>query len=114
MSFVLDFVREAGWPIYPVMGLGALTFFSAVRLFEKPTEQLAAVCRGLCVLTVVMAAIGTLLGVQVTIRAVEQVGPEMRWIFLVGLRESLNNLLAGLVLLIPSLALYVAARVRQR
>ena len=58
--------------------------------------------------------LGTVLGLQHTVRHVEQVEPGMRWIFVVGLRETLNNFDAAMLILIPTMLCYTAAMFRLR
>ena len=75
---------------------------------------LASLVRNLSVLTLLMGMLGTVLGLQHTVRHVEQVEPGMRWIFVVGLRETLNNFDAAMLILIPTMLCYTAAMFRLR
>ncbi|MFO0620608.1 MAG: hypothetical protein U0745_04360 [Polyangia bacterium] len=108
MAILIDFVREAGWPIFPTLAFGVAALVGSIKLIEKPTEQLAQLVRNLSVLTLLMGLFGTIVGLQTTVRAVESVEPAMRWIFVIGLRETLNNLDAALLVLLPTVICYTA------
>jgi hypothetical protein len=114
MSLIVDFVREAGWPIFPTLAFGVAALSVAIKLIEKPTEQLASLARNLSVITLILGVFGTIIGLQYTVRAVEGVTPELRWIFVVGLRETLNNLDAALLLLFPTMLCYTAGMFKLR
>ncbi|MBL9041840.1 MAG: hypothetical protein JNM83_09585 [Myxococcales bacterium] len=114
MSILSDFFNEAGWPIFPTLAFGVAALSIAIKMIDKPTEQLASLVRNLSVLTLLMGMLGTVLGLQHTVRHVEQVEPGMRWIFVVGLRETLNNFDAALLILIPTMLCYTAAMFRLR
>ena len=108
MTILIDFVREAGWPIFPTLALGVAALAVTIKLIEKPTEQLAQLVRNLSVLTLIVGLFGTIVGLQTTVRAVENVEPALRWIFVIGLKETLNNLDAALLVLFPTLLCYTA------
>jgi hypothetical protein len=93
---MFHFIREGGWPIFPVLILGALSLVSAVRYAANPRRELLALVIGFGVATVIMGAFGTALGVQMSARYIGEVDASRRWIFLLGLQESLNNLTVAL------------------
>ncbi len=110
MPLIQDFIREAGWPIFPTLAFGVAALAVSIKMIEKPTEQLASLVRNLSCLTLIFGVFGTIIGLQTTVRAVEQVEPAMRWIFVVGLRETLNNLDAALLVLFPTMLCYTAGK----
>src|SRR4051812_43750984 len=93
-----DFVREAGWPIYPILIVGALAVLVAARHALWPARGAGAIVAALAAATLLLGIAGTALGVQQSAGAIRDVAPEMRWIFLIGVKESLYNLVAATLL----------------
>jgi hypothetical protein len=92
-----EFIREGGWPMFPVLVCGALSLATAVRYAVAPRRELLALVIGLGVTTVILGCLGAALGVQQSARYIGTVEESKRWIFLIGLKESLNDLVAALV-----------------
>ncbi len=111
----MNFVREAGWPIFLVLVPGLLSLLVASSYAGRPSPGKRALLIGLSLSTVMAGCLGTVLGIQLTVHAASEVAAAERWIFLVGLKESLNNLVAALVLsgtatLAATIGSYRAAR----
>ncbi len=103
----MTFIREAGWPIFPVIALGiASVFFSYGYMKHRSRDALALAC-SLVVATLIMGVLGTVLGVQRSAEFITQT-PE-RWIFLVGLKESLYNLAVGLLFALADALMFALA-----
>ncbi len=98
-----EIIHEAGWPIYPVLLLSGIALLLSVRHALVPQRSLQPLIVGFIAATIAMGCLGTALGVQHSIGAIREVAPEMRWIFLVGLGESLNNFSASLFLALPAI-----------
>ncbi|HMU41149.1 MAG TPA: hypothetical protein PKE31_19235 [Pseudomonadota bacterium] len=113
MMVVFHFIREAGWPVFTVLAAGGAACAVAIRMMSKPTDALASLCRNLAVLTVLLGVAGTLLGLHVTVDAIKDGPAEQRWFFLIGLKESLNNLLMAVFLLLPTVFCYMMGRFKQ-
>src|SRR5689334_2336130 len=92
----MDMLREAGWPIYPVLLLGTCSLLTAIRYARDPRRDLMPLVVGLGLATTLMGLLGTVLGLDVTVRGLVDLPPEERWIFLIGLKESLHNLSVAL------------------
>src|SRR5262249_53074217 len=92
---MLLFIREAGWPIFPIGISGVVSLVAAMRYAESPRRELFGRAVGLTITTLILGLLGTVLGVQMSARYIGEI-PE-KWIFLIGLKESLNNLVASLV-----------------
>lgn len=105
---MLDIIHEAGWPVFLVLlsGFGALAL--ALRQAIAPSRGGKHLVRGLLVTTVLLGVLGTAIGVQVSANAIREVPSDQRWIFLLGLKESLHNLTIALVLTVPSVILAAA------
>ena len=99
---MMDFIRDGGWPMFPTLGLGISTLIMSVRYAARPEPGQLALVRMLALLTLVVGLFGTLLGVQISANAIRSVAPDQRWIFVIGIAESLNCLLAALALLAPT------------
>ena len=101
---MLTFIREAGFPIWFVLAFGAASLFCAaeyVRSARLPT--LYAVC-GLALCTLLAGTLGAAVGLQASVQTIHAI--DAKWLFLVGLRESLNNLVIALcVVLVDALVI---------
>lgn len=94
----MHFIREAGWPIILVLGFGGASLAAAVRYRRTLDRELFSLMIGLAIATLILGVLGTALGVQLSARHIHEVAPGEKWIFLLGLKESLNNLVAALVI----------------
>jgi hypothetical protein len=93
---MLEFIREAGWGIFPVLIFGTLSLGVSIQYVRtRRTSVLSLLC-ALSVLTLLAGALGTVTGLSVSARYIVDVAVDEKWIFLVGLRESLNNATAAL------------------
>ncbi|MBK6693135.1 MAG: hypothetical protein IPG50_13170 [Myxococcales bacterium] len=92
-----EFFRDAGWGIYPVMLFGALGFLAALAHAALPRRDRFALAVGLAVATVLAGCLGAVVGVQTSAAGYSLAGTPPLHLFLVGLRESLNNMVAALV-----------------
>jgi hypothetical protein len=95
---MLEFIREAGWGIFPVLIFGAVSLAAAVQYVRTHDRYWLALLCALAVLTLLAGALGTATGLQASARYIGDVALDEKWIFLVGLRESLNNATAALVI----------------
>ena len=98
-------IREAGWPIFPVLFFGIAAMAVAFRHALVPQRTAPPLCIGLVAATGVMGVLGTVLGLQRSLSVVGEVPPELRYIVLIGLRESLHNLVAASVLVLGAVLL---------
>lgn len=109
------FIREGGWPMWPVLIVGAISIAVAARYVVAPRVQLLPNLAGLGLLTILLGVLGTALGVQASAEYIDRVDDSQRWIFLLGLRESLNNLVAALVIVaIDTLVVTLGSAFRSR
>ncbi len=96
------FIREGGWPMYPILALALGGLALSLRYAFFPQRSLRALTISLIVSTVVMGLLGTVLGIQHSAEAIPDVDREMRWIFIIGLREASNCVVAALALSLPA------------
>ena len=105
-----QFLREAGWPIYPVLGLGLSGLVLSLRYSLFPQRSLRSLTLGLLAATLVMGVLGMLLGMQHAAEGLPEAPPDMKWIFALGFKEAANCLDGALLCVLPaSLALGVGS-----
>jgi hypothetical protein len=97
-----DFLREGGWPMWPVLALGGSALVLSLRYAAFPQRSLRSLVIGLLVASVVMGVLGTILGLQRSIEGCRELPPNMGLLFLVGLKESLQCTAGALVLALPT------------
>jgi hypothetical protein len=90
------FIRQAGWGIYPVLLFGFVGLVLALRHAARPTRGGTSLVVGLSVATLLLGALGTVTGLQVSATHIGEVSDVGR-IFLYGMAEALNNLIAALL-----------------
>lgn len=95
---MFELVREAGYAIWPILAVGALATALAARYARRPQPELIPRIRIATIGTLVLGALGTVIGVQTSASALGPLEPDDRWIFLFGLQESLNDLVAALAI----------------
>lgn len=94
----MNFIHEAGWVFYPVLLFGFIAIGLAARYAITMRKELFALIVAFGVATLIMGLLGTIIGVQRSAQYIGDVDDAHRWIFLLGLRESLNNLVGACVL----------------
>ena len=98
MEMLKLYMYEAGWGIYPVLLFGAVALALALAHAVRPRRSRYPLVVGFSAATVLAGFLGTLTGVQNSVLYVSKVVESERWLFLVGLRESLNNMVAAFVI----------------
>lgn len=97
---MVEFLREAGFAIVLVLAFGAVAVGLSLWHAVHPGRRLVPLIVGAGSATLLSGLLGVATGSQATFRAVLALGDAERWLVLVGLRESLNNLVAALALLV--------------
>lgn len=97
------FILEAGWGIWPVIVFGLLSLGYAAKFVRTREQNAFYALLGTAVLTLLAGALGTFTGLQTAAQYI--VNTSEKWLFIVGLREALNNMiLALLVVVVDALA----------
>lgn len=107
-----DAFRAGGWPMWPILFVGAGLLAAAVRYAQQATPVRRAALHGLAVVTGLLGVMGTVLGVIATLMGVAPHLPEKAYLCLIGLGESLNNLSFALILLVVAAGIKVVGDVR--
>lgn len=109
---MITFLREAGVGVLPVLLFGVVTLGLAIGYARRPNARLLVLVLGFGAMTLLFSALGFFVGIQASASFVESAAEADRWMFVVGVRESLNNLVAGLLFVIVSAAATTAGAVR--
>lgn len=103
----MEFIREAGWGIWPVLVFGSISLGLALHYAVRPRRSLFALVIGFSVATGLAGCLGTFTGVQNTVTNATNT-----MIFFVGLRESLHNMVAAFVIITITCLLVTAGSYR--
>jgi di/tricarboxylate transporter len=101
----MDFIREAGLAVYLVLVAGVLSTVWAVQYARERNPQTLTRLIVLSLLTLMCGAFATATGLQASVYGLSRT-PE-KWLFLIGLREALNNFVLALGFVIVNLLLMV-------
>ncbi|WP_437759913.1 hypothetical protein [Sorangium sp. So ce1389] len=99
-----------GWGMYPTLVFGLLLLAASVRYAISPERRFVPLQISLGILTLVSGGLGFVSGTIKSLTLVGAVPPDERWLWIVGLGESLHNVgLALALLILSSLAATVGA-----
>jgi hypothetical protein len=93
-----EILREAGWGVWPVLLFGITSLVLSISYAVTPRRRLLPLVIGFGVATLIAGGLGTITGLQHSVAHLGEVSPDRRWIFLLGLRESLQNLVMAFVI----------------
>ena len=107
-------MREAfhmgGWGMYPTLIFGLLLIAASARYAVRPDRRVVPLQISLGLTTLFAGCLGFVTGVIRSLGALDAVPAEKRWIWMLGVSESLNNIgLALALVIIACLATAVGA-----
>ncbi len=94
---MMEHFREGGWGMFPTLGFGLLMLAVAVRYATRPERRYVPLLLGTGVLTLSSGALGFVTGLITTFRYIGQVRPDQRYLAIIGIGESLENVAFALV-----------------
>ncbi len=94
---MMEHFREGGWGMFPTLGFGLMMLAVAVRYATRPEGRYVPLLLGTGVVTLSSGALGFVTGLITTFRYVGQVGPDHRYLAIIGIGESLENVAFALV-----------------
>jgi uncharacterized membrane protein len=107
-----NFFTAGGFGMYPTTLFGLiLVVVAAIHAF-KPRRALEPLIIGAGVATLLAGALGTAMGIQASANGLEGLVGDQKWAFAIGIGESLNCLVLGLVLAIVATLLATAGSFR--
>ncbi len=99
-----------GWGMYPTAFFGLLLVAAAIRYAMSPERRFVPIQVSLAIVTLASGGLGFVTGMIKSALAIEGAGPDKRWIWVLGMGESLNNVaLAFALLTLAGLAASVGA-----
>ena len=93
-----EILHEAGWGAWPVMLFGLTSLLLAIWYAVKPQRRFLPLIIGFGVATILAGFLGTMTGLQHAVSKIGEMAPDRRWIFLIGLREALHNMVMAFVI----------------
>lgn len=96
---MLDSFRDGGFVMFPTLVIGVALLALAVRYALKPERRLLPLLGAFGLLTATSGALGFVVGAMKSLYVQDKVQPGMRWLSLLGIAESLNNVAFALTLI---------------
>lgn len=97
-------MREAfylgGWGMYPTLLFGLLMVAASIRYAISPEKRFVPLQVSLGVLTLMAGGLGFVTGMIKVFLSMDQVPPDQRWIWMLGLGEALNCIGLALTLIV--------------
>lgn len=90
--------HDGGWGMYPTLVFGVLMIGAAIPYALKPDRRFVPLQVSLGIMTLVVGSLGFVTGLIKSLGAIHQVPESDRFIWLIGLGESLNNVALALML----------------
>jgi len=93
---MVEMFFEGGWGMWPTLLFGLGLLACSVRYAARPRSEQVPLLVSLGLLTLCAGALGFITGVITTLRYIAGVAPEQRWLAMVGVGESANDLFLAL------------------
>jgi hypothetical protein len=93
-----DAFHMGGWGMYPTLVFGLLLVTASIRYAMSPERRFVPLQVSLGMVTMASGGLGFVTGMIKSALAIEGAGPDRRWIWVLGMGESLNNVALALAL----------------
>jgi hypothetical protein len=104
--------HSGGWGMYPTLVFGVLMIGVSVAYALRPGRRFIPLQISLGIVTLVSGSLGFVTGLIKSLQAIHQVPEDRRFIWLIGLGESLNNVALALTLLVIAVLVISVGAVR--
>jgi hypothetical protein len=89
-----------GWGMYPTLVFGLMLIAASIRYAVSPERRFVPLQVSLGMATLAAGGLGFVTGMIKSTMAIGDVGPDKRWIWVLGMGESLNCAALALVLIV--------------
>ncbi len=87
----MDAFREGGFGMIPTTIFGLMLLAAAIKYATSPERRFVPLQLSLGILTLASGSLGFVAGLMKSVSAIPGADPDKKWIWLLGLGESLNN-----------------------
>lgn len=107
-----DWFRMGGFGMFPTLFFGVVAILAAARYAQKPEKRFFPVVAALSAVTLLSGGLGFVTGLINSCLAIQSVTPDLRYIVVIGLGESLANVSLALALLVVASLGVLAGTIR--
>ncbi len=112
--FMGDLWGAAGLLAIPVLILGGVALLFAIQHARTRRRDFFALAVGTTAATMLTSLLGTIMGFQMALGHLSTLAPDRRWLVQIGILESMNDLVLGLVFAIVVTVILTATVARAR
>lgn len=109
----MNYLMQSGPLVWLVLVVGVIALIWAVRFAVKQRQRDARMAVAASTGSAIVALLATVAGFQKSVGGLRDIAADDRWIYLWGLKESLNNLVLALVIAFVVTVLLMVGNYRQ-
>jgi hypothetical protein len=95
---MIEAFRMGGWGMFPTALFGLVLIAATIRYAQRPERRFVPLQLSLGIMTIASGGLGFVTGVIKSLSAMEGVQPDKKWIWMLGVSESLHNVALALAL----------------